>query len=159
MSSGSGKKKCCERFKKGICTAKNCPFPHVIEAQVSKEKAKANTAVNAKKSKVNPIIFETTSTSTSKDSEFRSYEIENESEIRIENTLNLEQAKLQLHSFTGYVKRHIDQDSSNCKNCHRHFEITPGEREWFREKNLSLPKRCKECRLFARGEASSHHLF
>ncbi len=128
---------------------------------MSKEKAKANAAVKKKKFKVDPVIFEattTTSTSTSKDSQYRSYEIENESEIRIENTSNLEQAKLQLHSFTGYVKRPTDQDS-HCKNCHRYFEITPGEREWFREKHLSLPKRCKECRLFSRGEASSHHLF
>lgn len=26
-------KKCCEKFKKGLCTQQNCPFPHVDEAK------------------------------------------------------------------------------------------------------------------------------
>ena len=33
-----------------------------------------------------------------------------------------------------------------CKECGKKFEITEGEAEFFRNKGLDLPKRCKECR-------------
>ncbi len=33
-----------------------------------------------------------------------------------------------------------------CKDCGRTFELSPGEIQFYKEKNLSLPKRCKECR-------------
>ncbi|MBD5159672.1 MAG: hypothetical protein HDT23_05445 [Ruminococcus sp.] len=33
-----------------------------------------------------------------------------------------------------------------CKQCHKEFEITASEIEYFRSKNLNIPKRCKNCR-------------
>jgi len=33
-----------------------------------------------------------------------------------------------------------------CNTCHKNFEIPPGEAKFFKENNLKLPKRCKECR-------------
>lgn len=33
-----------------------------------------------------------------------------------------------------------------CKQCGRQFEIEDGEIKFYQDKNLSLPKRCKECR-------------
>ncbi len=33
-----------------------------------------------------------------------------------------------------------------CKQCHREFEITDSEIQYFRSKNLNIPKRCKNCR-------------
>lgn len=33
-----------------------------------------------------------------------------------------------------------------CKQCQREFELTDGEIKFYREKNLELPRRCKECR-------------
>jgi len=34
-----------------------------------------------------------------------------------------------------------------CKDCGNEFNITAGEQEFFQQKELSLPKRCKDCRL------------
>ena len=33
-----------------------------------------------------------------------------------------------------------------CKQCNKEFEITASEIEYFRRKNLNIPKRCKNCR-------------
>lgn len=33
-----------------------------------------------------------------------------------------------------------------CKNCGKEFEIASGEIQFYKSKNLELPKRCKECR-------------
>ena len=33
-----------------------------------------------------------------------------------------------------------------CKECGRCFEISKGERDFFLNKKLQLPKRCKPCR-------------
>ena len=33
-----------------------------------------------------------------------------------------------------------------CKDCHRFFTIGSREKEWFTNKELTLPKRCTECR-------------
>lgn len=33
-----------------------------------------------------------------------------------------------------------------CKQCGKEFEITPQEIQFYKKKNLSIPKRCKECR-------------
>lgn len=33
-----------------------------------------------------------------------------------------------------------------CKQCGKSFELTDSEIKFYEEKNLSLPKRCKECR-------------
>ncbi len=37
-------------------------------------------------------------------------------------------------------------EKANCKNCNNPFEIADGEKEFYKEKGLELPKRCKECR-------------
>lgn len=33
-----------------------------------------------------------------------------------------------------------------CKQCHKGFNITQGEKHHFESRGLSLPKRCAECR-------------
>ncbi len=35
---------------------------------------------------------------------------------------------------------------ANCKSCGESFEISDGEIEFYKKKNLDLPKRCKKCR-------------
>ena len=43
-----------------------------------------------------------------------------------------------------------------CKQCGKEFELTQGEIDFYNSKNLSLPKRCKECREANKaGESSS----
>ena len=33
-----------------------------------------------------------------------------------------------------------------CVQCGKKFELSEAEKDFYEEKNLSLPKRCKECR-------------
>ena len=33
-----------------------------------------------------------------------------------------------------------------CKDCGEEFVITEGEQKFYKERNLNLPKRCKNCR-------------
>ncbi len=40
-----------------------------------------------------------------------------------------------------------------CKDCGREFEISAGEEKFFRDKGLSLPKRCKDCRAKKSGSS------
>lgn len=42
-----------------------------------------------------------------------------------------------------------------CKQCGKQFEIEDGEIKFFRDKNLSLPKRCRECRKLNNGLTGS----
>lgn len=42
-----------------------------------------------------------------------------------------------------------------CKQCGKQFEIEDGEIKFFRDKNLSLPKRCRECRKLNNGSTGS----
>lgn len=35
---------------------------------------------------------------------------------------------------------------NKCVDCEKDFEITDGEKEWYKMKNYDLPKRCKPCR-------------
>lgn len=44
-----------------------------------------------------------------------------------------------------------------CKQCGKQFEIEDGEIKFFRDKNLSLPKRCRECRKLNNGSTGSGH--
>lgn len=37
-----------------------------------------------------------------------------------------------------------------CKDCQETFTFTEGEQEFYKTKNFSEPKRCKECRLQAK---------
>jgi len=39
-----------------------------------------------------------------------------------------------------------------CKDCGAAFEITNGEKEFFEQKNFTLPKRCKTCRIKMRAQ-------
>jgi rRNA-processing protein FCF1 len=38
------------------------------------------------------------------------------------------------------------KQTAACKNCGQPFEITAADRAYFKQKNLSLPRRCKNCR-------------
>lgn len=40
----------------------------------------------------------------------------------------------------------MEKVSVQCKDCGKEFEITEGEKNFYLSKNLSLPKRCKDCR-------------
>lgn len=42
-----------------------------------------------------------------------------------------------------------------CKQCGKQFEIEDGEIKFFRDKNLSLPKRCRGCRKLNNGSTGS----
>lgn len=39
-----------------------------------------------------------------------------------------------------------EEIQSQCVDCDQEFTITSGEQEFYAEKGLNLPKRCKECR-------------
>lgn len=34
-----------------------------------------------------------------------------------------------------------------CKVCEKDFEWTDGEQEFYKDRNIDSPKRCKECRI------------
>ncbi len=44
-----------------------------------------------------------------------------------------------------------------CKECGREFEITSGEINFYKSKNLELPKRCKSCRDRDKNRAQESH--
>lgn len=37
-----------------------------------------------------------------------------------------------------------------CRDCGRPFDIDAGERSWFLEREMSLPRRCRPCRAARR---------
>lgn len=37
-------------------------------------------------------------------------------------------------------------ETRECVDCHNQFDITNGEVTFFQDKNMTLPKRCKNCR-------------
>lgn len=43
-----------------------------------------------------------------------------------------------------------------CKQCGKEFELTESEIDFYKSKNLSLPKRCKECREKNKGKMQLH---
>lgn len=43
-----------------------------------------------------------------------------------------------------------------CKCCGKEFELTAGEIQFYELKNLSLPKRCKECRALHKKNVEGH---
>ena len=42
-----------------------------------------------------------------------------------------------------------------CKQCGKEFELSNSEMEFYKSKNLELPKRCKECREHNKRNGSS----
>lgn len=43
-----------------------------------------------------------------------------------------------------------------CKQCNKEFELTDGEREYYKANNLFEPKRCKECRKKNKAEKAKN---
>lgn len=43
-----------------------------------------------------------------------------------------------------------------CKICGKGFLLSPEKREWYRERNLSLPQRCPACILAAKREGHDY---
>lgn len=41
----------------------------------------------------------------------------------------------------------MDRTVITCIECNKPFSLTPEHVEWFKSKNLELPKRCKSCRI------------
>jgi hypothetical protein len=42
-----------------------------------------------------------------------------------------------------------------CRDCNADFVITSGQRKWFIERDLSVPKRCPACRMARRQERAA----
>ena len=42
-----------------------------------------------------------------------------------------------------------------CIDCQNPFEFTEGEKQFFKDRNLQVPKRCKDCRAKRRAQRSS----
>ncbi len=45
-----------------------------------------------------------------------------------------------------------DDTTIECVDCHQTFTMTAAERNFFIDKALSLPKRCKACRQFRKAQ-------
>ena len=43
-----------------------------------------------------------------------------------------------------------------CKDCGKDFVITVDDQKWYIERNLTLPKRCKDCRRINREKAKKY---
>ena len=48
------------------------------------------------------------------------------------------------------VKKHFA--TFTCKDCGKSFYVTVGEKDYFKEHNLELPKRCFDCRKIRKEE-------
>lgn len=49
-----------------------------------------------------------------------------------------------------YDKQHVVVYNGVCKDCGKEFYVTAGEAEWLKSHDLSMPKRCYECRTARR---------
>lgn len=45
-----------------------------------------------------------------------------------------------------------------CKQCGKEFVLTDAEEDFYKKKNLTLPKRCKACREKSKRQDDAHHL-
>eukprot|EP01039_Chlorochromonas_danica_P006762 gene6762-7472_t len=116
-------KKCCERFRRGECTNPRCPFPHVIEA----------TKIKPHSTKI-----------TQKLEEIRD-EVE-----------TMAQRNAPIFDLTSHIEISIQVFEGvspadycvvrNCKDCFIKFNLTKGDVNFYKSKDLHLPKRCKTCR-------------
>jgi len=130
-------KKCCEKFKKGECNNSHCPFPHVEEATKEAKKITAADKIVEKlkveKSKRGPTA--------AIERGRRDLLIVDE---KYDKTL-LRQNFFSQHRVLGY-------DSSNnwvqeCKVCGKEFSMNEREIRWFKDRMLTMPKTCKDCRM------------
>ena len=129
-------KKCCAKFKLGTCTATNCPFPHVSEAQdAQKTSVKQSTAAlkRAQDLEASKLL-----------SIRKGIEHDREMKIRSKADNMVKQATF---SFRAKQDLYYEAECGTCKNI---FSMLEEEIKWFRDKNLYLPKRCKCCRKSSR---------
>ena len=126
-------KKCCEKFKLGTCTARNCPFPHVLEAQKPSADAKKKKELKEKKIVSRGQINVTLA----------------KSKIAIEEFFTLEdvekKVKVSASDFANLTSCTI-----MCRQCGESFTMRKGEMEWFRKKGFKMPNNCRACRKFLR---------
>jgi hypothetical protein len=112
-------KKCCAKFKLGTCTATNCPFPHVSEAQDAQK-----TLVEQRTAALK-----------------RAQDLEASKILSIRKGIDYDR-KMKKRSIAVKPELYYEAECRTCKNIFAMFE---GEINWFRSKNLDLPKRCKCC--------------
>jgi hypothetical protein len=133
-------KKCCAKFKLGTCTATNCPFPHVSEAQdalktsVKQSTAALKRAQDLEASKILSIR--------------KGIEHDREMKIRSKADNMVKQA-----TFSSRAKQDLYYEAE-CDTCKNIFAMFEEEIKWFRGKNFYLPKRCKCCRKSSRNVKS-----
>lgn len=46
----------------------------------------------------------------------------------------------------------MEDKTLQCRDCNQDFEFTAGEQEFYAEKELSAPQRCKDCRAKKRAQ-------
>ena len=126
-------KKCCEKFKLGTCTARNCPFPHVLEAQKPSADAKKNKELKEKKiisrGKINVALAKS---KLPKEEFFTLEDVEKKVKVSASDFANLTSCTIK------------------CRRCGESFTMDKGEIEWFRNKRFTMPNNCRACRKFLR---------
>lgn len=132
INEGKGKK-CCDRFRLGLCNNDKCPFPHVEEAT-----KRSNVPQQIKIVSVSaPVVLLGSRGSVVRNS-FAEF------------------VKPKLKATNYY--QHLGYDEAgtllqHCKRCALQFELNTGEVAYFERKGLHLPKTCRECRAVMRAGA------
>ena len=132
------KKKCCEKFRLGTCTATNCPFPHVLESQKAhflKIDQKATNEDLKKSSK--ELRLKLAVQSQAKKNRKKQFEA-------------LPQV-IEVGKKTSVINhRVIKRRVYTCTRCGMDFTVLEEEIVWFQSMYFSLPKKCRDCRAECR---------
>jgi hypothetical protein len=56
-----------------------------------------------------------------------------------------------------YPKDELEDKTITCVACGADFEFTAGEAKFYQSKNLTEPRRCKDCRILAKEQRDKRH--
>lgn len=122
-------KRCCERFRNGLCTDVNCKFPHVVEASKTKREPKWKEAVVD----IHPVHKHGNHIGKT------GYQAPPPIPKLLTAKRRVGPYQFIGHDEEGNLQQH-------CKECGQEFTLPPAELDWFKSMEFSFPKTCKECR-------------
>jgi len=116
-------KKACA--KGSACVDARCPFPHPAVAQEKEtrtkdEKRRANRRAAAE-------VFDFMN---QRDSEYEPFTLKGDC----------------LLEAAWEEDRPFGSEQRSCIRCRQYFQLPEGEKQWFTQRGLCVPKRCKRCR-------------
>lgn len=134
-SMGPKMKKCCEKFKLGLCTNEFCPFPHVIEAE-KYQPLRTATKIQAIVQKGNDDLRILTNAAPPAPTVT----------VRQKKERKLEMLCSSLSVEAVACARPLDGTIRMCMRCRQPFGFENAEKEWYDNMKFHYPKTCKPCR-------------